>query len=61
MLRAFGAFLMIFWLLSLVVHLDVMARLFGVGALATFAVDLLLAARLAKSERTSKMRGQPLP
>jgi hypothetical protein len=42
MLRVFGAFLSIFWLLGVVVHLDGLADLFGATALALFAIDLLL-------------------
>jgi hypothetical protein len=41
MLRALGAFLGMFWLLSLVVHLDELAHLFGGAALALLAIDLL--------------------
>jgi hypothetical protein len=42
MLRALGAFLAMFWVLSLLVYLDELAYLFGGAALALFAVDLLL-------------------
>jgi hypothetical protein len=59
MLRAFGLFLLVFSLLSLVVHLDGLGGLFGTGALSLFAIDLL-AAHFAKSARPSRMRGEPL-
>ncbi len=41
MLRVLGAFLCVFWLLSLVVHLGTLAYLFGVAALTLFGIDLL--------------------
>ena len=42
MLRALGAFLLLFCLLSLTVHLDGLARAFGGTALVLLAIDLLL-------------------
>jgi hypothetical protein len=42
MLRALGAFLAMFWLLSMVVNLDELAHAFGGAALALLAIDLLL-------------------
>lgn len=59
MLRAFGAFLLMFSMLSLVVHLNGTVLLFGVGALAMFVIDLL-AARANPDSRSSRMRKQPL-
>ncbi len=59
MLRAFGLFLLVFSLLSLVVRLDALSGLFGTGAAAMFVVDQLTIV-LAKSPRTSRMRGEPL-
>lgn len=42
MLRALGAFLLLFWLLSMTVHLHgTVVYLFGVSALALLAIDLL--------------------
>jgi hypothetical protein len=59
MLRAFGAFLLLFWLLSLVVHLHgTVVYLFGISALVLFAIDLL-APFLTTSAR-GRMRGEPL-
>lgn len=57
MLRAFGAFLSVFWLLSLVVHLNGMIYLFGASALTLFAIDLLV--HLLKSPRSLGKRGEP--
>ncbi len=59
MLRAFGAFLLLFSLLSLIVHLSGMVFLFGVGALALFVIDQL-AAPAASDPRGSRIRKQPL-
>jgi hypothetical protein len=59
MVRAFGLFLLVFSLLSLVVHLDGLGGLFAVGALCLFAIDLF-AAQFARSARPSRMRGDPL-
>jgi hypothetical protein len=59
MLRAFGLFLLVFSLFSLVVHLDALGGLFGIGALSMFAIDQL-AANIAKSPRSPRMRGEPL-
>ena len=41
MVRVFGAFLLVFFLLGLVVHLNGLAQLFGLAAVGLFAVDLL--------------------
>ena len=40
MLWILGAFLCVFWLLSLVVHLGELAGVFGVAALTLFGIDL---------------------
>ena len=42
MLRVFGAFLSMFCLLGMIVQLNGLAHLFGVAALALFALDMLL-------------------
>lgn len=59
MLRALGAFLAMFWLLSLVVHLDELAHLFGGAALVLLAIDLLLAS-YARGMSTSRARMRPV-
>ena len=41
MLRALGLFLLVFSLLSLVVHLDGLGQLFGTAALCLFAIELV--------------------
>lgn len=41
MMRELSAFLSVFCVLSLVVHVNEIAYLFGLGALTLFAVDLL--------------------
>ena len=60
MLRPFGAFLVVFSILSLLVQLNVLGSVFGMAALSLFALDVLMA-QLAKSPRPSRMRGQSLP
>lgn len=42
MLRVLSAFLCVFWLLSMLVHLDGLAYAFGLAAVALFAIDLVL-------------------
>ena len=42
-LRVLSAFLFVFCLLALVVHLDGIAQLFGASSVALLAIDLLLA------------------
>jgi hypothetical protein len=59
MLRAMATFLLLFFFLSLVVHLSGMSELFGVAALTVFAIDLAFA-HLAKSPRPVKMGREPL-
>lgn len=60
MLRAFGAFLVVFSILSLLVQLNALGSVFGMAALSLFGIDELMA-QLAKSPRPSRMRGQSLP
>jgi hypothetical protein len=43
MLRTFGAFLSVFWLLGLLVHLGGPIHVLGVAALVLFGIELLLA------------------
>lgn len=61
MLRAFGLFLLVFALLSLVVHLDGLGQLFGTAALCLFAIELVTehSANRTRPMRT-RMRGGPL-
>ena len=59
MLRVFGLFLLVFALLSLVVHLDGMGQLFGMAALCLFTIEFL-ADHSAKDTRPIRIRG-PLP
>ncbi|GEM_PF-6664754 len=60
MLRAFAAFLVVFSLLSLIVHLQILGSVFGMGALSLFAIDQLVV-QFAKAPRTSRIPGEPLP
>jgi hypothetical protein len=60
MLRALGAFLVVFSILSLVVHLNALGSVFGTGALSLFAIDQLVA-QFARAPRSSRMREEPLP
>ena len=55
MLRTLGAFLLVFCLLSLVVHQDAVARLFGIISGVLFAIDLLWA-KYASEGRVSRTR-----
>jgi hypothetical protein len=59
MLRAFGMFLLLFALLSLVVHLDGMGQLFGTAALCLFAIALIVE-HWAKGHPPTRMRGEPM-
>jgi hypothetical protein len=59
MLRAFSLFLLVFSLLSLVVHLGGLGGLFGAGALSLFVIDVL-ASQVTGRARPSRMRGEPL-
>ncbi len=56
MLRALGTFLLLFWLLSLIVHLHgIVVDLFGVSAIVLFAIDFL--ASLLTTPPRARMRG----
>jgi hypothetical protein len=55
MLRTLGAFLLVFCLLSLVVHQDAAARLFGITSVALLAIDRLRAKYLPE-DRVSRTR-----
>jgi len=59
MLRAFGAFLVVFSILSLVVNLNALGSGFGIAALFLFAIDELFA-QFAKTPHSSRLRGEPL-
>jgi hypothetical protein len=59
MLRAFGLFLLVFALLSLVVHLDRVGQLFGTAALCLLAIELVTE-HSAKGTRPNRLRGEPL-
>jgi hypothetical protein len=59
MLREFGAFLVVFSILSLLVQLNVLGNVFGMAALSLFAIDELVS-QFAKAPRSSRMRGEPL-
>ncbi len=59
MVRAMAAFLLLFFFLSLVLHLNGMSELFGVAALTVSAIDLATAV-LAKSPRSAKIGRLPL-
>jgi len=60
MLRTFGAFLLVFALLSLIVHLRGMFMVFGTTGVALCGLDYALA-RLSREPRVSKMRRQLVP
>jgi hypothetical protein len=59
MLRTFGAFLVVFSMLSLLVQLNVVGGVFGMAALSLFAIDELVL-QFAKTPRSSRMPGEPL-
>ena len=59
MVRALGAFLVVFSILSLLVHLQGLGSIFGMGAVFLFSIDRLLA-QFAKTPRSSRMPGEPL-
>jgi len=59
MLRAFGAFLVVFSILSLLVQLNALGSVFGMAALSLFAIDELVL-QFAKNHRSSRMPGEPL-
>jgi hypothetical protein len=59
MLRALSAFLVVFSILSLLVHLQALSGIFGMGAVSLFIIDRLLV-QFAKTPRPSRMPGEPL-
>jgi hypothetical protein len=59
MFRAFGAFLVVFSILSLLVQLNALGSVFGMAALSLFAIDELVL-QFAKTPRSSRMPGEPL-
>jgi hypothetical protein len=59
MLRALGLFLLVFSLLSLVVHFDGLGQLFGTAALCLFAIEMVTE-HSANGGRPNRMRGEPL-
>jgi len=56
MLLAFAAFLSVFSMLSLIVQLEVMARLFGAGALTLVLINIVVV-RSPRPSRGSGVRG----
>ena len=58
MLRAFGAFLTVFSLLSLAVGLEALGTVLGMVAFSLFAIDELLV-QFAASPRSSRIPGEP--
>ena len=58
MLRAFGAFLTVFSLLSLAVHLEALGTALGMAAFSLFAIDELMN-QFAGSPRSSRIPGEP--
>jgi hypothetical protein len=58
MLRAFGAFLVVFSILSLLVQLKAVGSVFAMAAISLLAVDELMA-QLAKTPRVSGVRAEP--
>lgn len=59
MLRTFGSFLLVFWMLSLVVHASAIGHFFGWSAFALFAVDGVLS-QLSRNTRPSRTTELPL-
>lgn len=60
MLRALGAFLVLFSLLSLLVHLQALGTIFAVAALCFFAIEPVMA-QFVPAPRPSRMPGERLP
>ena len=58
MLRAFGAFLAVFSLLSLAVHLEALGTALGMASFSLFAIDELLN-HFARTQRPSRIPGEP--
>ena len=59
MLRAFGAFLLVFALLSLIVHLNRMVGMFGAGAVTLLVIDMFVA-HAPRGVRNARIKSQPL-
>jgi hypothetical protein len=57
MVRALAAYLLVFWLLGLVIHLSSLAYLFGGLAVALLAIDYLMAYS-ATTPRARRMTGR---
>ncbi|HEY1677737.1 MAG TPA: hypothetical protein VGG04_08530 [Candidatus Sulfotelmatobacter sp.] len=60
MLRIFGAFLLVFWLLSVIVRMDAMAEVFGLIALACFTADFAVASYQQHHQARHHARGVSL-
>lgn len=60
MLRILGAFLLVFWLLSIIVRLDAMAEVFGLIALACLTADFAIASRQQHHQTRRHARGTSL-
>ncbi len=59
MLRVFAAFLVVFSVLCLMVHLGGVGSMLALGALSLFALDVIFT-QFAKSSRPTKVSGDPL-
>lgn len=59
MLKSLGAFLLLFWFLSLVVHAGGLAQFFGWSAVAIFVTDLLISP-LKLTLKSSRVRRQTI-
>jgi hypothetical protein len=55
MLRAFSAFLSVFWLVGLSVHLDGVIHLFAMIAVLLFILDIVI-----KHPHPARVRGEPM-
>jgi hypothetical protein len=56
MFRVIGAFLLVFWLLSMIVHMDAMAEVFGIVALVCITADLAVGS--LRQHRQARMRAE---
>jgi hypothetical protein len=57
MLRVFGAFLVVFSILSVIVDLNGLATVFGMAALCLFTIDVLVT-QLVKAPQSASRRGE---
>jgi len=57
MLKSFGAFLLLFWFLSLLVHAESIQYFFGCGGVAVFVADLAIT-YLRPNHRHVRARGE---